>query len=83
MFTVTPPQVSWWPPRYWWIRWWSAKYWSGIAGSLRVGSPGWVWLSAGQRANQSASGAGIDVVGTRSACVVPSKTVAARAFELE
>ena len=40
MLTVTPPQVSLWPPRYWWMRWWSAKYWSGIAASMSVGSPG-------------------------------------------
>ena len=31
---VTPPQVSRWPPRYWWIRWWFVH-----SASLTYGSP--------------------------------------------
>ena len=50
MFTVMPPQVSWWPPWYWWMRWWLAQYWSGIAGSPVVAELPF------HRANQMSSG---------------------------
>jgi hypothetical protein len=39
MLIATPPQISTWPPRYWWIRWWLFQSSAGTYGLAVLGSP--------------------------------------------